>query len=148
MIRRVGLLILAVGLAAAAPAELTGFARVVDGDTFSLGAERVRLWGVDAPEGRQVCQNAQDQGYACGDVARDQLVGLIGGRSVRCEVRDRDPYGRAVRDAFELASGSSPGPAGVGRPAVGGLCDQGQHQRQGAADLSCAGPAGLCRDPH
>ena len=96
MIGRVGLLILAVGLAAAAPAELTGFARVVDGDTFSLGAERVRLWGVDAPEGRQVCQNAQDQGYACGDVARDQLVGLIGGRAVRCEVRDRDPYGRAV----------------------------------------------------
>ncbi len=50
MIRRVGLLILAVGMAAAAPAELTGVARVVDGDTFSLGAERVRLWGVDAPD--------------------------------------------------------------------------------------------------
>ena len=75
---------------------MTGPARVVDGDTFSVGAERVRLWGVDAPEGRQVCQNDQGQSYACGDVARDQLVGLIGGRAVRCEVRDRDPYGRAV----------------------------------------------------
>lgn len=96
MIRRVGLLILAVGMAAAAPAELTGFARVVDGDTFSLGAERVRLWGVDAPEGRQVCQDSQGRGYACGDVARDQLSRLIGGQAVRCEVRDRDPYGRAV----------------------------------------------------
>ena len=31
-----------------------------------------------------------------GDVARDRLVGLIGGRIVRCEIRDRDPYGRAV----------------------------------------------------
>ena len=75
---------------------MTGFARVVDGDTFSLGAERIRLWGVDAPEGRQVCQDAKGQSYACGDAARDQLVGLIGGRQVRCEVRDRDPYGRAV----------------------------------------------------
>ena len=96
MIRRVGLLILAVGLTAAAPAELTGFARVVDGDTFSLGAERVRLWGVDAPEGRQVCQDGQGRSYACGDVARDELSRLIGGQAVRCEVRDRDPYGRAV----------------------------------------------------
>lgn len=96
MIRRLSLMALAIGLAAAAPAQVTGPARVVDGDTFSVGAERVRLWGVDAPEGRQVCQNAQGQGYACGDVARDQLSRLIGGQAVRCEVRDRDPYGRAV----------------------------------------------------
>ena len=96
MIRRLSVMALALGLAAAAPALVAGSARVVDGDTFSVGPERVRLWGVDAPEGRQVCQNAQGQGYACGDVARDQLVGLIGGRAVRCEVRDRDPYGRAV----------------------------------------------------
>ncbi|WP_293683156.1 thermonuclease family protein [uncultured Phenylobacterium sp.] len=96
MIQRLGVLVLAAGLAAAAPAELTGPARVVDGDTFSVGVERVRLWGVDAPEGRQVCLDAKGQGYACGDVARDQLVRLIGGRVVRCEIRDRDPYGRAV----------------------------------------------------
>lgn len=96
MIRRLSVMAMALGLAAAAPALVAGSARVVDGDTFSVGAERVRLWGIDAPEGRQVCQNAQGQGYACGDVARDQLVSLIGGRVVRCEVRDRDPYGRAV----------------------------------------------------
>ena len=96
MIRRLSVMALALGLAAAAPALVVGSARVVDGDTFSLGAERVRLWGVDAPEGRQVCQDAQGRGYACGDVARDQLSRLIGGQAVRCEVRDRDPYGRAV----------------------------------------------------
>lgn len=96
MIRHLGILAAAVGLMAAAPATLTGPAQVVDGDTFSVGAERVRLWGVDAPEGRQVCQDAQGRDYACGDVARDQLVRLIGGRAVRCEVKDRDPYGRAV----------------------------------------------------
>lgn len=96
MIRRSGLLALAIGLAAAAPAEIAGPARVVDGDTFSVGAGRVRLWGVDAPEGRQVCRDSRGQGYACGDVARQQFERLIGGRAVRCEVRDRDPYGRAV----------------------------------------------------
>lgn len=96
MIWRLSLMALALGLAAAAPVLVTGSARVVDGDTFSVGPERVRLWGVDAPEGRQVCQNARGLDYGCGDAARDQLVGLIGGQGVRCEVRDRDPYGRAV----------------------------------------------------
>lgn len=41
MIRRLGILAAAIGLMAAAPATLTGPVHVVDGDTFSLGAERV-----------------------------------------------------------------------------------------------------------
>jgi endonuclease YncB( thermonuclease family) len=83
--------VLALGLAAAAPAT-----NIVDGDTFTLGAERVRLWGVDAPEGRQVCQDAAGQNFRCGDVARDRLVSLIGGRPVDCRLKDRDTYGRMV----------------------------------------------------
>ena len=38
MIRPLGILVAAVGLMAAGPAEVTGQARVVDGDTFSVGA--------------------------------------------------------------------------------------------------------------
>ena len=65
---------LALVLMGAAPARPS----VVDGDTFILGADRIRLWGVDAPEGRQVCQDGRGQAYRCGDMARDQLKALIG----------------------------------------------------------------------
>ena len=83
--------LVALGLIAAAPVST-----VVDGDTFVLGAERVRLWGVDAPEGRQLCKDARGQAYRCGDVARERLKALMGGKAVDCRERDRDGYGRMV----------------------------------------------------
>lgn len=83
--------VLALGLLAAAPV-----ASVVDGDTFVLGAARVRLWGVDAPEGRQICQDAGGRDFRCGDSARDRLKALIGSGRVDCRERDRDGYGRMV----------------------------------------------------
>ena len=69
---------------------------VADGDTFMVGSQRVRLWGVDAPEGHQNCQDGAGRSYACGDEARAELVRLIGSRIVTCEARDIDPYGRTV----------------------------------------------------
>ena len=37
-------------------AELAGAPRVVDGDTLVIGAERIRLEGIDAPETDQACR--------------------------------------------------------------------------------------------
>jgi endonuclease YncB( thermonuclease family) len=79
-------------LGAAAPPQV----RVVDGDTIVVGAETVRLWGVDAPEGRQTCRDRKGAAYACGDVARDRLRQLIKGVPVTCQQRDRDGYDRLV----------------------------------------------------
>ncbi|OJU08245.1 MAG: hypothetical protein BGN86_01065 [Caulobacterales bacterium 68-7] len=92
MRRRLLLPILAIALGAAAP----GRPMVVDGDTFTLGADHIRLWGVDAPEGRQLCRDARGQAYRCGDVARERLKALIGAGPVDCQPRDHDQYGRVV----------------------------------------------------
>ena len=87
---RVGL-----GTARASRSMLSRPARVIDGDTIDVGAVRVRLHGVDAPESRQSCL-AGERRWPCGEQATRALAGRIGGRTVSCEERDRDRYGRVV----------------------------------------------------
>lgn len=81
------------GNSTAAPAGLlTGEAvNITDGDTFtlrysSLEDERVRLYGIDAPE--------RDQPH--GREAGAALARLIEGRTVGVELVERDNYGRLV----------------------------------------------------
>lgn len=76
--------------------DLLGWPRVVDGDGLILGAVRIRLHGIDAPELDQICTGQQDVAVACGQMARNALVGLIGDQQVRCEPETRDRYGRTV----------------------------------------------------
>jgi endonuclease YncB( thermonuclease family) len=73
---------------------IAGRARVVDGDSLEVAGHRIRLFGIDAPEGRQTCRDAQGRDYACGQEARRRLAELIGNRDVSCtpvgESHDRD----------------------------------------------------------
>lgn len=39
-------------------AEITGEARVIDGDTVDIGPVRIRFHGIDAPESDQSCVQA------------------------------------------------------------------------------------------
>lgn len=77
-------------------ADLTGVPTVVDGDTLRLDGATVRLWGVDAPEGKQHCSRPRQDEYDCGRVAAGVLQGLIGGRAIVCRQRDTDQYRRVV----------------------------------------------------
>lgn len=103
---------LAVGLAVAAalafatvpaPAaeRIEGRATATDGDTIAVeGTDaRIRLYGIDAPENGQTCDDASGKRYLCGTRAADYLAELIG-RSVRvqCFQEDRDRYGRIVAE--------------------------------------------------
>lgn len=74
---------------------LEGRARVVDGDTLELAGQKVRLFGIDAPELDQVCDRG-GVAWACGAAARDMLAGIVGRARLSCTVQDVDRYGRAV----------------------------------------------------
>jgi endonuclease YncB( thermonuclease family) len=65
---------------------------ITDGDTLKLNGVTYRLWGIDAPETKQDCPD----GWAAGRLAATHLQSLISGRSVVCERKDTDRYGRTV----------------------------------------------------
>jgi endonuclease YncB( thermonuclease family) len=76
--------------------RLTGPARVLDGDSLALAGEQVRLFGIDAPEARQVCRDGAGRPYRCGRVAARSLAAATAGRTVACARLERDRYDRQV----------------------------------------------------
>lgn len=89
-------LIVLVLLALPAVADtLRGRAVAVDGDTLTLAGQKVRLFGVDAPEMGQMCDR-KGKVWACGAMARDMLADVVAAGRLSCDVVDRDRYGRAV----------------------------------------------------
>lgn len=54
--------VLSVGLALA-DEPLIGRASVIDGDTIEISGDRIRLYGIDAPESWQICEDADGLEY-------------------------------------------------------------------------------------
>jgi endonuclease YncB( thermonuclease family) len=75
--------------APAAVDTIEGHPRVVDVDTLAFGKDRVRLWGIDAPEAAQECQR-NGEPYDAGGYTRLVLRTILQGERVVCDVLDTD----------------------------------------------------------
>ena len=75
--------------------------KVSDGDSLRSGKLRIRIFGIDAPELKQQCQDHNGSAWACGLAARQQLENLLNtNKLLHCELRDVDRYGRLVMQCF------------------------------------------------
>jgi len=90
------LLIQSVPLIAAQASEIRGVPSVIDGDTLEIQGKRIRLFGIDAPESAQECENEGGRKWRCGQRAALVLSDKIARSPVSCVERDRDRYGRIV----------------------------------------------------
>lgn len=70
-----------------------GDVRIVDGDTFTLAGERIRILGIDAPETHPPnCANEA----RLGEAATDRLRQLMAAAPLRIDRRGRDTFGRTL----------------------------------------------------
>jgi endonuclease YncB( thermonuclease family) len=93
---------------------------VVDGDTFWIGGEKVRIAGIDAPETHPPRCDYEAQ---LGNEATEKLHALLNSGAVTMTSidRDRDVYGRLLRDVQVNGTdvGEAMVSAGVAREWVG-----------------------------
>lgn len=81
--------------------KFVGKARLSDGDSLRLKGEamRVRLSGIDSPELTQECRKNQ-QGWECGQAAKQALQQRIDGGEVSCMGDEKDIYERLLATCY------------------------------------------------
>ena len=87
--------------------EFYGKAKIIDGDTIHIGKQKIRLFGIDAPEKKQKCKkpylnlyifavlNFQNN-YNCGNASTKALIKKINGKSIKCISSTKDRYKRYI----------------------------------------------------
>ncbi len=72
--------------------------KVVDADTIIFNNEKIRLYGIDAPETEQYCY-VNEEDWPCGKLATEYLKNLLKGISIpslHCKISSKDRYGRSI----------------------------------------------------
>lgn len=75
----------------ASPSTVTGTAKVIDGDTLTLGEKKVRLNGFDTPERGSMCSSTDV--YAA---ASKTLADFIAEQTITCELTGEQSFDRVI----------------------------------------------------
>ena len=89
--------------------KITGFAKVIDGDTIKINSKKIRLYGIDAPEKKQKCKKTYltisfmsfTKDYMCGELSTQKLIKKINKQKLNCNILDVDRYKRLIGECFK-----------------------------------------------
>ena len=89
--------------------EISGHAQIVDGDTIKINSQKIRLFGIDAPELKQTCKKTYltiiffsfTKDYACGKISTEKLKKKINNKVINCKILDIDRYKRLIGECYK-----------------------------------------------
>ena len=89
--------------------EISGNAQIIDGDTIKINSNKIRLYGIDAPEFNQLCKKpyltififAFNKDYQCGKISTEKLKKKINGKLIKCKILDIDRYKRLIGECYK-----------------------------------------------
>ena len=87
---------------------ISGMAKVIDGDTIMVNKNKIRFYGIDAPEIKQTCIRNYLQlsffsfhkKYQCGEISKKKLKKLIKNKNIKCYVEGKDIYKRKIAECY------------------------------------------------
>ena len=89
--------------------EISGNAQIIDGDTIKINSNKIRLYGIDAPEFNQLCKKPYltififtfNKDYRCGKISTEKLKKKINGKLIKCKILDIDRYKRLIGECYK-----------------------------------------------
>ena len=85
--------------------NISGKAEVIDGDTIKINKIKIRLFGIDAPEKKQICKKIYisflifnfQKDYKCGEKSTLALLKKLKDKEVKCIIeKNKDRYNRNI----------------------------------------------------
>jgi len=89
--------------------EISGNAQIVDGDTIKINSKKIRLYGIDAPEIKQMCKKPYltiifltfTKDYPCGKISTEKLKKKINNKVITCKILGVDRYKRYIGECYK-----------------------------------------------